>query len=124
MPNAERERAAARASTIITLRDIAAAPCLDARLVVACGRFVALDEEVERLYRRTPRGYLQWCRSTSPEREALEAEIARTQARTLIGRLAKAEVALRRLSSGTTAQIPRSALIDFISNANAQESAA
>jgi hypothetical protein len=103
---------------------MAAAPHPDARLVMACDRFMALSEECARLWRLRSRGYLKVCRSMWPERDALEVEISNTPARTAAGRLAKAEVAMHMLgTTGTIAMTARSVLHDFI-NATSQQGVA
>lgn len=94
---------------------MAATPNPDARLVVACDRFMALSEERERRWRKGGRAALKFLRELSPEIDTLEAEISQTPARSTVGRLAKAEVAMSVLArAGTIAQTARSALRDFV----------
>jgi hypothetical protein len=104
-----------RADPVASLRFTTLRPQLDAGLVRDCSRLLLLSEERDRLHRRSQAGFMKLVRATWDERNALEAKIAATPARTDIGRRAKAEMALYILTgTGTIAQIPRSMIQDFL----------
>lgn len=107
------------AAALTALRTLAGAASPDARLIAACDRFLFLSEQADRLFRLEPRGYMKRVRAMVGEHVALEKEIAKTPAHTVVGMLAKAEVADRMLGKGTMADIPRSVLNDFIRNVSA-----
>jgi len=116
MPKAETKHTTNQ-SAVADLCALVTAPNPDARLLLACDTFMLLCEERDKLYRQHAKGYMNRVRETTAERNALEAEIANTPARTPAGRCAKADAALYMLgATGTIAMIARSALRDFINS--------
>ena len=108
-------------ATLASLRTLATTPNPDARLVVACERFMVLTDEAYRLHRGKGSGRMDRIRFLMNERDRLEVEIAKTPARTQMGRLAKAELALKTMGKdveGTIWAIPCSILKDFVRDAS------
>lgn len=102
-------------SIVAALAASVAKPSPDAALIAACEAFRHAWEETDQRVRKRGPGVGAYLRETGPARERLEAFIARTPARTALGRRVKAEAALLSLGTmGTFYELPRSALLDLL----------
>jgi hypothetical protein len=103
------------------LQALATTPNPEAALVEACERIMVLRDELTRMYQAGARGYWADVVEIIDEWRGLQLLVVTTPARTRLGRMAKANVALAMLSAkGDVADMARSVIQDFINNPDVQ----
>jgi hypothetical protein len=97
------------------LQALATTPNPEAALVEACERIMVLRDELTRMYQAGARGYWADVVEIIDEWRGLQLLVVTAPARTRLGRMAKANVALAMLSAkGEVADMARSAIHDFL----------
>jgi hypothetical protein len=97
------------------LQALATTPNPDAALVEACERIMVLRDELTRMYQAGARGYWADVVEIIDEWRGMQLLVISTPARTRLGRLAKAQVALAMLSAkGEVTDMARSVIHDFL----------
>jgi hypothetical protein len=102
-------------AAMLDLQALATTPNPDAVLIEACERCMVLREMVTRMYQAGAKGYRASVVPTVEEWRGMQLLVISTPARTQMGRLAKANVALAMLSArGEVTDLARSVIQDFI----------
>jgi hypothetical protein len=97
------------------LQALATTPNPDATLAEACERIMVLRDELTRMYQAGARGYWADVVEIIDEWRGMQLLVISTPARTRLGRLAKAQVALAMLSAkGEVTDMARSVIHDFL----------